>query len=101
MTRRAGVFFVFAASFGAAVARSMLVHERRSAFPSGFVRTGAAAADEVLELRFALKSKDMSGLETAIMDAATPGSPNFRQWLSKEQVRVPNRAYPIRSLTEH
>lgn len=83
---RAGLLVALAYA-SAVLARTLRVHERRTSLPSGFVQEGPAAPEDVLELRFALTNTDISGLEAALMDAATPGSANFRQWLSKEQVR--------------
>ncbi|EJD49914.1 subtilisin-like protein [Auricularia subglabra TFB-10046 SS5] len=64
----------------------MVLHEKRAAPGSRFLQTGAARGDELLSLRIAVKNGDLDGLSTALLDAATPGQPTFRQWLSKEQV---------------
>ncbi|KZV99716.1 hypothetical protein EXIGLDRAFT_745985 [Exidia glandulosa HHB12029] len=86
---QSGLLLALAAS--ALALGPLRVHELRKSLPSGFVAKGPAAPEEVLQLRFALQNSDIQGLEAALMDAATPGSPNFRQWLSKEQVEAFSR----------
>ncbi|KAF7348010.1 Family S53 protease-like protein [Mycena sanguinolenta] len=65
----------------------MVLHENRRGAPSGFISHGPAPADELLTLRVALTSNDISGLEKRLISASTPGSQNFRQWLSMEEVK--------------
>ncbi|EJD49916.1 subtilisin-like protein [Auricularia subglabra TFB-10046 SS5] len=74
-----------------ASASALRVHERRSVVPSGFRSAGSAPAGHTLNLRIALQNNNLKGLEDALMDAATPGSANFRQWLSKGQVEAFSR----------
>jgi tripeptidyl-peptidase-1 len=71
-----------------ASAGPMVLHERRAAVPSGFVRHGAAVANEMLTLRVALKSNNIGGLEEKLKSMATPGSSDFRQWLSMDEVCI-------------
>ncbi|EJD49915.1 subtilisin-like protein [Auricularia subglabra TFB-10046 SS5] len=80
-------FFGFAYA-GPVPATRMILHEKRSAPGARFVQSGIARSDEVLNLRIALKNGDMGGLETALLEAATPGRPKFRRWLSKAQVEA-------------
>lgn len=68
------------------VARDMIVHERRSTAPSGFVHSGPAPAEHTLNLRINLVSSDLAGLEQALNAASFPSSPSYGQWLSKEEV---------------
>ncbi|KAJ6540146.1 family S53 protease-like protein [Mycena vulgaris] len=67
--------------------RNTVVHERRTAVPSGFVSQGAAPADQTLTLRVALASNNVAGLEAKLASLATPGSSEFRKWLSKDEVK--------------
>lgn len=69
-----------------ASAGNTVLHERRTSAPSGFVSHGAAPPNEMLTLRLALASNDASGLDAKLSSLATPGSPEFRQWLSMEEV---------------
>lgn len=84
------VFFALVgfAHAGPVPATRMVLHEKRSAPGARFVQSGVARGDEILNLRIALKNGDMGGLETALLEAATPGQAKFRQWLSKEQVEA-------------
>ncbi|KAJ6476613.1 family S53 protease-like protein [Mycena vulgaris] len=66
----------------------MVVHESRPAAPAGFVRQGLAPADEMITLRVALASNNVAGLEEKLMSISTPGSSEFRQWLSMEEVKT-------------
>jgi tripeptidyl-peptidase-1 len=70
----------------AASATSMVLHERRTAAPSGFFRQGAAPANVMITLRIALTSKNVAGLEEKLKSIAAPESPDFRRWLSMEEV---------------
>ncbi|KAJ6447828.1 subtilisin-like protein [Mycena sanguinolenta] len=72
----------------AASAASMVLHEHRDAAPAGFVRVGSAPASEMLTLRVALTSNNIAGLEEQLKSVATPGSSNFRQWLSMDDVKT-------------
>ncbi|KAF7364430.1 Family S53 protease-like protein [Mycena sanguinolenta] len=64
-------------------AASMVLHERRAAAPAGFISVGAAPASEMITLRVALTSNNVAGLQDQLLSIATPGSSNYRQWLSK------------------
>ncbi|KAI9451983.1 subtilisin-like protein [Lactarius psammicola] len=66
--------------------RDMHLHERRDAVPEGFTNKGAAPGDAPLHLRIALVQNDIEGLQTKLMDISTPSSPQYGQWLSKEEV---------------
>ena len=88
MFSKALIAICFAAvALGTPVARDMQVHETREHVPAAFTAHGPASADTVLNLRFALVSSDMAGLEKALMDVSTPSSPLYGQHLSKEEVR--------------
>ncbi|KAJ6507051.1 family S53 protease-like protein [Mycena sanguinolenta] len=68
-------------------ATSMVQHEQRTVTPGGFVHVGAAPASEEITLRVGLASNNVAGLEEQLKSIATPGSPNFRQWLSMDEVK--------------
>lgn len=69
-------------------ASSMVLHESRVAPPSGFVSQGMAPSSQSITLRVALTPNNLTGLQDKLMSISTPGSPNFRQWLSMEEVRL-------------
>ncbi|KAJ7697244.1 subtilisin-like protein [Mycena rosella] len=66
----------------------MVLHERRAAPPSGFIRQGAAPPNEIITLHVALTSNNVAGLEERLRSASTPDSPDFRQWLSMNEVKA-------------
>ncbi|KAJ7112475.1 family S53 protease-like protein [Mycena epipterygia] len=74
-------------SIVAAASAGMVVHESRAGVPAGFTRQGAAPANDMLTLRVALASNNVAGLEEKMMSLSTPGSSEFRQWLSMEEVK--------------
>jgi hypothetical protein len=82
---------LFATSVLGATVPSSVVHERRDAAPASFVHVGPAPADQTINMRINLAMNDRDGLQQALMAAATPGSPTFRQWLSKEQVSATDK----------
>lgn len=65
----------------------MRVHERRNAAPGGFVKNGAADASHMLNLRLALKQNNITGLQQQLLAVSTPGNAQYRQFLSKAEVR--------------
>ncbi|KAJ7348352.1 subtilisin-like protein [Mycena albidolilacea] len=70
-----------------AVSGSLVLHESRRAAPPGFFSQGAASVTDVLTLRFGLTPSNLSGLQEKLVSISTPGSSDFRQWLSKDEVR--------------
>ncbi|KAJ7628256.1 subtilisin-like protein [Mycena polygramma] len=77
-----------------ASASPMVLHERRTDIPSGFLRQGAAPADAMLTLRVGLTANNVTGLEQKLTGIATPGSSDFRQWLSKDEVKAYTQPSP-------
>lgn len=68
--------------------RAMVIHERRSDIPYDFTRVGSPHPDTVMNFRIGLAAKDMRGLEKALYDVSTPGSPSYGQHLSADEVLV-------------
>ncbi|KAH9173053.1 family S53 protease [Lactarius sanguifluus] len=64
----------------------MRLHERCDSVPEGFTSKGPAPGDAALRFRIALVQNDTEGLQTKLMDISTPSSPQYGQWLSKEEV---------------
>ncbi|KAF7350746.1 Family S53 protease-like protein [Mycena sanguinolenta] len=75
-------------SVAAVSAGNMVLHESRVAAPAGFVSQGVASAEDMLTLRVALTSNNIAGLQDKLMSVSTPGSSEFRQWLSMEEVKA-------------
>ncbi|KAJ7140692.1 family S53 protease-like protein [Mycena epipterygia] len=74
-------------SIVAAASAGMVVHESRVAVPAGFIRKGVAPANDTITLRVALASNNVVGLQKKLVSLSTPGSSEFRQWLSMEDVK--------------
>ncbi|KAF7328158.1 Family S53 protease-like protein [Mycena venus] len=70
-----------------AVSGSLVVHESRRAAPTGFFSQGPAPVTDILTLRFGLTSNNLSGLQEKLVSISTPGNSDFRQWLSKDEVK--------------
>jgi Pro-kumamolisin, activation domain len=66
---------------------NMTVHDARSAPPQGFVNVGNLPNDQKIDLEINLFGRDTPGLEKQLFAVSTPGSPSYRNHLSKEQVR--------------
>jgi tripeptidyl-peptidase I len=64
----------------------LVVFEQIASAPDGFVHNGPASGTTELNLRIALVSSDMEGLEKALYDVSTPSSELYGQHLSKEEV---------------
>ncbi|KAJ7888878.1 family S53 protease-like protein [Mycena olivaceomarginata] len=80
---------------GVASAGSMVLHERRAAPPAGFTSRGAAPASEMLTLRVGLASNNINGLQDHLVSVSTPGSTDFRQWLSADDVKACVQPSPV------
>ena len=80
-------FFLLAVA-SSYVKRDMRLHERRDGVPDGFTDKGPAPGNTTLHFRLALVQNDIEGLQTKLMDISTPSSPEYGQWLSKEEVRL-------------
>ena len=65
---------------------NMVLHEQREDIPDGFVQSGPAPADQLVNLRLALVQGDMATLEQKLFDVSTPSSSLYGQHLTKEEV---------------
>ena len=66
---------------------TLLTHEELPSLPPGYSKsTSAPPPDKEIKLRIALAQSDTAGLEKALYDVSTPGSPNYGKHLSKEEV---------------
>ena len=63
----------------------MVIHASKD-ISIGFVHQGAAPADQVIPLQISLKQANVAGLEAKLYDVSTPGSANYGNHLSKEEV---------------
>ncbi|KAF7366242.1 Family S53 protease-like protein [Mycena venus] len=70
-----------------AVSGGLVLHESRSAAPAGFISQGTAPVTDLLTLRFGLTPNNLSGLQEKLVSISTPGNSDFRQWLSKDEVK--------------
>lgn len=61
-------------------------HEKRSAVPAGYVSKGLAPAHQVLNLRLALAPRNITGLEAVLYAVSTPGSSQYKQYLTQDEV---------------
>lgn len=80
---------VFAVSAWASVMparRAMAVVEERAEPPSGFASLGTPTTDMVVTLRVGLAAENLPGLEAALYDVSTPGSAQYGQYLSQDEV---------------
>ncbi|KAJ6448227.1 subtilisin-like protein [Mycena vitilis] len=72
----------------ASASTPLVLHERHNAVPSGFLRQGVAPGTDMLTLRVGLAPNNVASLQEKLASIATPGSSDFRQWLSKDQVKA-------------
>lgn len=81
----------FALALGAPTPDAFHLHDRRAAAPAGYKASGAPDPAQVLSLRIALKT-DNKPLVQKLLDVSDPASKNYRNWLTKAQVRA--RVHP-------
>ncbi|KAI0823314.1 family S53 protease [Trametes gibbosa] len=86
LARVAVLVYLAAVCVAKPLARSLQLHEAMEVIPEGFVHSGAAPQDKVLNLRLALVQSDTEGLQKALMDVSTPSSALYGQHLSKDEV---------------
>ncbi|KAF8530031.1 subtilisin-like protein [Hysterangium stoloniferum] len=70
------------------VVQNLILHEKVDAPPAGFVHNGPASDSTTLNLRIALVSSNIPGLEKALFDVSTPDSALYGQHLTKEEVEA-------------
>lgn len=71
---------------GSPASQPMSIHEKRDSVPSGYVSKGIASADQVLNLRLSLAPRNISGLEAVLYAVSTPGSSQYKQYLTQDEV---------------
>ena len=64
---------------------NLVLHESINNAPDGFIKIGAAPANQMLNLRIALVNSDIAGLEDKLFAVSTPGNALYGQHLSKEE----------------
>ncbi|KAJ7682849.1 family S53 protease [Mycena rosella] len=79
---------IFAVAAAGPAFQTFVVQESLSGAPAGFAKVAPAAASSSLNLRIALPSNDVAGLEKALLDVSTPSSSNYGNHLSKAEVNA-------------
>jgi hypothetical protein len=74
------------AAAGPAAFQTFVVQESLTSAPQGFTKVGLAADSTPINLRIALASSDIPGLEKTLLDVSTPSSSNYGNHLSKAEV---------------
>ena len=64
----------------------MVVQHSRASVPEGFVSNGPTPADQLITIRLALTSNNLTGLDQKLLSISDPASPEYGQWLTKEEV---------------
>jgi tripeptidyl-peptidase I len=64
----------------------MIVQDSRDEVPYGFVSSGPVPLDKIFNLRIAMASNNMAGLEERLYAVSDPGSADYGKHLSKEEV---------------
>ena len=69
-----------------------VVHEQLPGVPSGWTKVQDAAEHEQLSLSISLQYQNIEQLESKLMSVSTPGSPQYRKYLDRDQL---NAMFPI------
>ncbi|KAJ7595201.1 family S53 protease-like protein [Mycena floridula] len=69
------------------VRRALSVHDTRDAVPHGYTALRVPPDDTMVPLRIALTPKDMPGLTKVLYDVSTPGSSNYGNFLTLEEIK--------------
>lgn len=73
---------------GKTTAPNLQLHEALDNVPAGFMLSGPAAPDTVLNIQLALVQNNVSGLVDELYSVSDPSSANYGQYLSKEEVEA-------------
>ncbi|KAJ7639552.1 peptidase S8/S53 domain-containing protein [Roridomyces roridus] len=78
--------------------KNFVVQESRQSAPGAFAHLGPAAGDSMINLRIALPSQNVSGLDVDLLDVSDPKSANYGNHLSKDEVgeHLPRSDCPCR-----
>ncbi|KAF7307385.1 Family S53 protease-like protein [Mycena indigotica] len=68
-------------------AGNLVQYEQRKSAPVGFTSKGPAGDDHPLTLSFGLASNNIAGLHEKLASISKPGNPDFRKWLSADEVK--------------
>lgn len=80
------ISLILSLAVGTLASTSWVLHERLASVPAGYSLVGSASTNQILDLKINLANGDLSGLTDALDEASTPGTDNFRQWLTADQV---------------
>ncbi|KAJ7738334.1 Pro-kumamolisin, activation domain-containing protein [Mycena metata] len=70
------------------VVNNFVLQGSRTSAPQGFANLGPADDSSLLNLRIALQSSNITGLEKALLDVSNPSSSNYGKHLSRAQVNA-------------
>jgi hypothetical protein len=76
------------AAAGNSAIANLVPHESRDDVPHGWADLGAAPDSTPLKMRVALHSKNVAGLQQALLAVSTPGNARYGQHLNSAQVRA-------------
>ena len=82
------LFSIIPIAAASSLSSNLRVRSALKAVPSGFAFKESAADETVINLRFAIASKDIPGLHQTLYDISTPGNTNYGNWLTQDQVSV-------------
>ncbi|KAK6966626.1 family S53 protease-like protein [Favolaschia claudopus] len=72
----------------AAHAGKLVLHEITAKVPSGFISHGPPDDAHLITLRFGLASNNIAGLHEKLLSISTPGSADFRKWMTQDEVKT-------------
>ena len=80
------LFSLIPIAAASSLSSNLRVRSALKAVPSGFAFKESAADETVINLRFAIASRDIPGLHHTLYDISTPGNTDYGNWLTQDQV---------------
>lgn len=92
---------LFALLSSAPLKEKLIVHQHRDGIPAVFSLQKQADSSQMVKMRLTLAAPNMTSLVTKVMAASVPGSKNFGQYLSKDEVSTCTFKKPKSALIEY
>ncbi|GJJ10818.1 hypothetical protein Clacol_005046, partial [Clathrus columnatus] len=83
---RLGIFLLLSLIYSSPLEEQMVVHRQLDTIPDGYIQAGRADPKQTINLSVGLASNNNTGLTQRLYDVSMPDSPNYGQYLTKEEV---------------
>lgn len=75
-----------ASGFASPLTSPLVIHEKRSHIPHGWVKRYSVDGDAILPMKIALSENNLDKAHEWLMDVSSPGSPGYGKHWSAEKI---------------